>query len=108
MLHLITNGFESVQHDKLKYSNLTNYFNEIVTSEKAGSLKPNKEIFEFALKIAKANIKESIMIGDNIEADIRGAMNAGLDTIFVNHINAETDVKPTYIIYHLKELEDIF
>jgi len=108
VLHLITNGFESVQHDKLKYSNLTNYFNEIVTSEKAGSLKPNKEIFEFALKIAKANIKESIMIGDNIEADIRGAMNAGLDTIFVNHINAETDVKPTYIIYHLKELEDIF
>jgi len=108
VLHLITNGFESVQHDKLKYSNLTNYFNEIVTSEKAGSLKPNKEIFEFALKIAKANIKESIMIGDNIEADIRGAMNAGLDTIFVNHINAETDVKPTYIIHHLKELEDIF
>jgi putative hydrolase of the HAD superfamily len=108
VLHLITNGFESIQHNKLKYSNLTNYFVEIVTSEKAGSLKPNKEIFEFALKIAKANINESIMIGDNIEADIKGAMNAGLDTIFVNHINAETDVKPTYTIHHLKELEDIF
>jgi putative hydrolase of the HAD superfamily len=108
VLHLITNGFESIQHNKLKYSNLTNYFNEIVTSEKAGCLKPNKEIFEFALNIAKANIKESIMIGDNIEADIRGAMNAGFDTIFVNHINAETDVKPTYIIHHLKELENIF
>ncbi|MEP6682010.1 MAG: YjjG family noncanonical pyrimidine nucleotidase [Parafilimonas sp.] len=108
VLHLITNGFDSIQHNKLHYSNLTNYFKEIVTSERAGSLKPNKEIFEFALNIAKANIKESIMIGDNIEADIRGAMNAGLDTIFVNHINAETDVKPTYIIHHLKELEDIF
>jgi putative hydrolase of the HAD superfamily len=108
VLHLITNGFESIQHNKLKYSNLTNYFKEIVTSERAGCLKPNKEIFEFALNIAKANIKESIMIGDNIEADIRGAMNAGFDTIFVNHINAETDVKPTYIIHHLKELEDIF
>ena len=57
---------------------------------------------------SKANINESIMIGDNIEADIKGAMNAGFDTVFVNHINAETDVQPTYIIHHLKELEDIF
>ena len=48
------------------------------------------------------------MIGDNIEADIKGAMNAGFDTIFVNHLKVVTDVKPTYIIHHLKELEDIF
>lgn len=108
VLHLITNGFEDIQHSKLKHSNLTNYFEEIITSEQAGSLKPNKEIFEFALKASKANVEESIMIGDNIEADIKGAMNAGFDTIFVNHINAVTDVKPTYIIHHLKELEDIF
>ena len=47
------------------------------------------------------------MIGDNLDADIFGAMNAGMDTIFVNHINEETTLKPTYIIYHLKELEDI-
>ncbi|MEP6466493.1 MAG: YjjG family noncanonical pyrimidine nucleotidase [Parafilimonas sp.] len=108
VLHLITNGFDSIQHNKLMHSNLTGYFKEIITSERAGSLKPNKAIFEFALKTANANIEESIMIGDNIEADIKGAMNAGLDTIFVNHINAETDVQPTYIIHHLKELEDIF
>lgn len=108
LLHLITNGFESVQHSKLSNSNLTKYFKEIITSEKANSLKPNKEIFEFALQVTKSNIKESIMIGDNIEADIKGAMNAGLHTVFVNHLKADTDVKPTYIIHHLKELEDIF
>jgi len=108
VLHLITNGFENIQHSKLRYSNLTNYFNEIITSEKAGSLKPNKEIFEFALRVTEANIEDSIMIGDNIEADIKGAMSAGLDTIFVNHLKIETDVKPTYTIHHLKELEDIF
>jgi putative hydrolase of the HAD superfamily len=108
VLHLITNGFENIQHSKLKYSNLTNYFKEIITSEKAGSLKPNKEIFEFALQVTNADIKHSIMIGDNIEADIKGAMNAGLDTVYVNHLKLKTDVKPTYIIYHLKELEDIF
>ena len=108
VLHLITNGFDNIQHSKLKYSNLTGYFNEIITSEKAGSLKPHKEIFEFALRVTGASVTNSIMIGDNIEADIKGAMSAGLDTIFVNHLQVETDVKPTYIIHHLKELEEIF
>jgi len=108
VLHLITNGFDTIQHSKLKHSNLTGYFKEVITSEKSESLKPQKEIFEFALNIANAKVDESIMIGDNIEADIKGAMNAGLDTVFVNHLQAETDVKPTYTIYHLKELEDIF
>lgn len=108
LLHLITNGFESVQHNKLFHSNLSDYFEEVITSEKANSLKPNKEIFKFALDVTGANTRESIMIGDNIDADIKGAMNAGLDTVFVNHLNIETDVKPTYIVRHLRELEEIF
>jgi len=108
VLHLITNGFDTIQHSKLKHSNLTDYFKEVITSEKSGSLKPQKAIFEFALNITNANAGESIMIGDNIEADIKGAMGVGLDTVFVNHLKIETDVKPTYTIHHLKELEDIF
>ena len=108
ILHLITNGFESVQHNKLSNSKLTEYFEEVITSEKANSLKPNKEIFEFALQITGAKSFESIMIGDNIDADIKGAMNAGMDTVFVNHLNIETDVEPTYMVRHLKELEEIF
>jgi putative hydrolase of the HAD superfamily len=108
VLHLITNGFDTIQHSKLKFSNLTAYFKEVITSERAGSLKPNKEIFEFALQLTNANVEESIMIGDNIEADIKGAMGAGLDTVFVNHLRIKTEVQPTYTIYHLKELEEIF
>jgi putative hydrolase of the HAD superfamily len=109
VLHLITNGFENIQYSKLSNTNLTKYFKEIITSEKANSLKPNKEIFEFALNATGANINESIMIGDNLDADIKGAKNAGLDTVFVNHLRMETtDVKPTFTIHHLKELEEIF
>jgi len=48
------------------------------------------------------------MIGDNLDADIQGAINAGMDNIFVNHINASTEIKPTYTITHLRELETIF
>lgn len=107
-LHLITNGFEKTQWSKLNNSGLAKYFTHVITSEGSNSLKPQKEIFEFAMNTAGTGVKESIMIGDNLEADIQGAMNAGMDTIFVNHINTTTVIKPTYIIHHLKELEVIF
>lgn len=106
-LHLITNGFETVQHNKLKNCGLANYFVEIVTSEGSNSLKPNREIFEYALQKANASKQDSIMIGDNIDADIEGGINAGLDTIFVNHLSQEKYAKANYTIFHLQELEAI-
>lgn len=107
-LHLITNGFEKTQWSKLNNSGMAKYFTHVITSEGSNSLKPQKEIFEFAMNKAGTGVKESIMIGDNLDADIQGAMNAGMDTIFVNHINATTAIRPTYTIHHLKELESIF
>ncbi len=108
LLHLLTNGFENIQYSKLDSSNLRHYFVEVITSEASNSLKPNKEIFDYALQKTKALKKESIMIGDNLEADIQGAMNAGLDTVFVNHLKIEPGIRPTYMVHHLKELEEIF
>ena len=107
-LHLITNGFEKTQHSKLKYSGLDKYFKEVITSEASSSLKPNKEIFDFAFKQTGANPAESIMLGDNIDVDILGAMKAGIDQVFINHLNISIDIKPTYIVSSLKELEKIF
>lgn len=106
-LHLVTNGFENVQHNKIRESKLSGYFKEVITSEASNSLKPHKEIFEYALLKAGATAAESIMIGDNQDADIKGGINAGLDTIFVNHLRVEPTVKATYTIHHLKELETI-
>lgn len=107
-IHLITNGFEKTQWSKIRNSGLDKYLTHVITSEGSNSLKPKKEIFEFAIQKANAMLKESIMIGDNLDADIMGAMNAGMDTIFVNHINASTTIKPTYSITHLDQLEKIF
>ncbi len=107
-LHLITNGFEKTQWSKLTNSGLTSFFTHVITSEGSNSLKPKKEIFEFAMDKARSTVADSIMIGDNLDADIQGAMNAGMDTIFVNHINAACAIKPTYIITHLQQLEEIF
>jgi putative hydrolase of the HAD superfamily len=106
-LHLITNGFEVTQRKKLRNSGLDKYFTEIITSEISNSLKPKKEIFEFAMQKANAAVEECLMIGDNQDADVEGAMNVGMDAVFVNHTNMPLRLKPTYMITHLRELEDI-
>jgi putative hydrolase of the HAD superfamily len=107
-LHLITNGFETVQHSKLKYSGLDVFFQHVITSESSNSIKPNKEIFEYAFQKTNAHPATSIMIGDAIDVDIQGAINAGIDQVFVNHAGITTDIKPTYTVSSLKELEEIF
>lgn len=111
-LHLITNGFEKTQHSKLKNSGLEKYFKEIITSEGSNSLKPHKEIFEFAFQKTGALPNQSIMIGDSMDVDILGAMNVGIDQIHVNHLTHQPEKinnqSPTYTVYSLKELEDIF
>jgi putative hydrolase of the HAD superfamily len=108
-LHLITNGFEKTQHSKLKNSGLDKFFKEVITSESSNSLKPHKEIFDYALSKTGAKKEESIMIGDSIEVDILGAINAGIDQVYVNHLSKnDHKINPTFTVYSLKELEDIF
>lgn len=106
-MHLVTNGFEKVQHHKIQLSGLHPYFDHVITSEASNSLKPHREIFDYAFAKAGTVATESIMIGDNQDADIKGGMNAGMDTVFVNHLNVAPHVTPTYVVYHLKELENI-
>jgi putative hydrolase of the HAD superfamily len=105
-LHLITNGFELVQHGKLKSSGINHFFKEVITSEGSNSLKPKKEIFDYALNKAGATAEESLMIGDSIEVDIAGAIAAGIDQVHVNHINAEQSLIPTYTVTALKQLKE--
>ncbi|WP_369829047.1 YjjG family noncanonical pyrimidine nucleotidase [Flavobacterium sp. 5] len=103
-LHIITNGFADVQYKKINNSNIAVFFNTITNSEMAGVKKPNPVIFEYALDLAKANKENSIMIGDCLEADVQGALNAGLDAIFFNdkNIKVEQNIKQ---VTHLLELK---
>lgn len=84
-LHIITNGFEEAQEKKLTISNIKHYFKTVTNSEMVGVKKPNPKIFNFALDLAKAYPQESIMIGDNIEADIEGANEIGMDTVHFDY-----------------------
>ncbi|HRN79963.1 MAG TPA: YjjG family noncanonical pyrimidine nucleotidase [Ferruginibacter sp.] len=107
VLHLITNGFQKTQRTKLMHSGLEPYFRHMITSECSNSVKPKKEIFEYALQKSGAALNESLMIGDNLDADIQGAINAGMDSVFVNHTQKPHSSLSTYTITHLKELEHI-
>jgi len=106
-LYIITNGFEEVQFPKLKNSGLGKYFTDIITSEEAGVKKPDPAIFKFALKKVNALAQDSLMIGDDLETDVRGAGAAGIDQVFVNHNRVSHSEKPTYEVLHLQEIENI-
>lgn len=107
-LHIITNGFNEVQGRKLQNSNLDSYFTEVITSEDAGANKPHAKIFEFALNLTGAHIKNSIMIGDDLNTDIKGARDMGMDHIYFNPKKASHKEEPTFEIENLKELMAIF
>ena len=83
-LHIITNGFKEVQQKKMEKSNIHHYFKTVTNSEMVGVKKPNPKIFNYAIEAANTKVNQSIMIGDNYEADILGAHNIGMDTIFFN------------------------
>lgn len=103
-LHVITNGFQEIQEKKMKNAKIHGYFDQIVDSEMAGVKKPNPLIFELALKSAKASPEKSMMIGDNIEADILGAQAVGFHAI---HFNAHNDPRHEYceMIHDLSEIK---
>jgi YjjG family noncanonical pyrimidine nucleotidase len=103
-LHIITNGFADVQFKKLNNSKIGSYFHSITNSEMAGVKKPNPIIFRYALDLAKAQKEFSIMIGDCLEADVQGALDAGLDAIFFNgsNVQVEQNIKQ---VSHLLELK---
>ena len=107
-LNIITNGFEEVQHVKLKESKLDTFFKNVITSEKAGVKKPDQRIFQFALDKSNALKEESIMIGDDLFADILGAKNFGMQQVYFNPEKNEHDEVITYEITSLNQLVKIF
>ncbi|MEZ4875830.1 MAG: YjjG family noncanonical pyrimidine nucleotidase [Flavobacteriaceae bacterium] len=96
ILHIITNGFEEVQHLKLKNSGIAAYFKTVTTSEEVGSKKPNPVIFQTALEKATAFPHNSLMIGDTFEADILGAEAVGMKTLFYNY--RKEDIPVHYLV----------
>jgi putative hydrolase of the HAD superfamily len=103
-LHIISNGFYDAQRLKLQSSEIDVYFDRVITSDKVGAAKPDKRIFEEAVKSINARKRESVFVGDNLENDFLGAMKSGIDQIWYNHDKVITEYKPTYEISSLNEI----
>jgi putative hydrolase of the HAD superfamily len=123
-MHIITNGFIEVQHDKLRNCGLDEFFNKVFISEEVKTTKPHHQIFEHALKSTNARKRKSIMIGDSWETDINGALEFGMDQImFVNHglhelpepinslrMSSNTsflELKPRHKTYFIEKIADL-
>ena len=106
-LHIITNGFTEVQNTKIINSNLKKYFTCIIDSETVGVKKPHSKIFQYAYDVSKAtNKNQCLMIGDNYEADVMGAINNGFKAIHLNS-NIENLHEDSIIINDLISLKEI-
>lgn len=106
-LSLITNGFDEVQHMKLASGKIAHYFDHVVTSQQAGVKKPAKQIFEYALNLHQHEAHEAIMVGDNLETDIAGAINASVDAVFYNPQGADHEHDAHHEISTLQELQHL-
>ena len=108
-LTVVTNGFVEVQYEKFDKSGLRDCFAHIVLSEEVGCQKPNPRIFEEALRMNGLQAEEVVMIGDSWNSDIQGAINAGIDQIW---IRKSKDPLPegqsaTYLVQSLSEVMEI-
>jgi putative hydrolase of the HAD superfamily len=103
-LHLISNGFKESTEQKVFNNGLNIYFENVVISEVVGFNKPDKAIFNHALTLANAGISESIMIGDSLEADIRGAQDYGMKAIY---FNPERKEKPEDVLQEISCLSEL-
>ena len=106
-MHLISNGFKEVQSVKLAHSGLDKYFEKPIISEDVGVKKPHPDIFHFAMSSTGSEPDSSMMVGDNMEADIKGAHAVGMTTVHFNPHNHRHNFKPHHVINDLKEILEL-
>ncbi len=105
-LHIITNGFVESQATKMSKSGLGVYFKHVISSDAIGVNKPHPSIFEKSMSLAGAQPTHSLMIGDNLETDIKGAQGCGIDQVFFNPEKEVHNGSPTFEVSHLLQMKD--
>ena len=109
-MHMCSNGFHEVQYKKLASCGLRNYFDTIILSEDAGVNKPSPLYFDYALKASGASRETTLMIGDNLQTDIQGALSAGIDALLFNRWKVNLDestIIPTFVTKTLSDIKKV-
>ena len=112
-INIITNGFSEVQRKKIETSGLKLFFDKIFISEEIKSPKPDRAIFEHAVKSSNARKNSSLMVGDDWEVDVLGALKFGIDAVWFQNSQDEnlTNVsnlnKSSCRVYKIGKLSDL-
>jgi putative hydrolase of the HAD superfamily len=107
-LGLITNGAPDLQWKKIIGGNLKHYFDYVAVSGEHGYAKPDKRLFDIAIRGLESTPDRTVIIGDRLTTDIKGGSDAGLTTIWVNRDGGMTDeIKPDYEVATLTEIHKI-
>lgn len=106
-LFLASNGTASVQHGRLKSANLYRFFEKVFISHEIGFNKPSLEYFHACFaQIPDFDLSRAMIVGDSLSSDMRGGINAGMRTVWVNPNHAGSgEIKPDYEIENLAQLE---
>jgi putative hydrolase of the HAD superfamily len=107
-LHILSNGFQEVTHRKIKESGIENYFETITSADELSIRKPHPEIFKHALQKANAPKTESAMVGDDWIADVKGALDYGMEVVFLDVLKEGFQNENVKTILKLQELKTIF
>ena len=106
-LVVITNGPEYSQIPKIEAVNLAEHVHHIIIGGQEPEQKPARSIFDKALKLANCEAHEVIHIGDSLAADIAGARNSGITTVWIQHqqpLDAELGIDPHHTVLHPSEI----
>ena len=106
-LFLASNGTAVVQKGRMTSANLYRFFETVFVSQEIGHNKPSKEYFEACFaRIPGFDREKAVMVGDSLSSDIRGGINAGIKTVWVNpgHLDCG-DIRPDYEIASISQLE---
>ncbi len=90
-VHILSNGFKNLQWRKLQSGGLDKYIDTMVLSDDIGITKPDRRLFDYALSVVGGFAENTVMIGDNYDADVLGAHNAGWHTVYFNRVG---DLQP--------------
>lgn len=104
-MHIISNGFQEVTERKCILSGIANFFETITSADSVNIRKPRPEIFQYSLNLANAERNESILIGDDWIADVKGAQNFGIDVIFFDVLDENPLEEDLKFIKHLSEIK---
>lgn len=109
-LFLVSNGTASVQKGRMTSANLYRFFEKVFVSQEIGHNKPSKAYFDACFaQIPDFDPEKAIIVGDSLSSDIKGGINAGIRTCWVNpdKLPGRPDIQPDYEIAGIYQLEEL-